>query len=56
MSENNINQIPAKTYVEHQVDVLTSYIARQQSEAIFNCIRHETETPRTKSCSYPERY
>lgn len=46
MSENNINQIPAKSYVEHQVDALTSYIARQQSEAIFNCIRHETETPR----------
>ena len=47
MSENNIkNQIPSKSYVEHQMDIMTSYIARRQSEAIYEVIQHETETPK----------
>ena len=46
MSEKNVNQIPAKSYVEHQADVITSYIARQQSEAMLELVRHEIETPK----------
>ena len=38
--------IPAKSYAEHHTDILTSYIARQQSEAMLELIRHEIETPR----------
>lgn len=44
--EREENPTPTKSYAEHQADVLASYIAHQQSEAIFDYVRHETETPK----------
>ena len=40
------NPISTKSYMDHQMDAVTSYIAHQQSEAIFELIRHEEETPK----------
>ncbi len=42
--ERKEDQIPTKSYADYHMDMLTSYIARKQSEAIFELIRHETET------------
>ena len=44
--ERKENLIPTKSYAEYQADAMASYIARQQSEAIFDYVRHETETPK----------
>ncbi len=43
--ERKENPIPTKSAVDYQMDQMTSYIAQRQSEAIFEVIRHETETP-----------
>lgn len=42
--EREENPTPAKSYMEHQMDAMASYIAHRQSEAMFDFIRHETET------------
>ena len=44
--EHEESQIPTKSYADYQADMLTSYIAHQQSEAVFEYVRHEMETPR----------
>ena len=44
--ERKENQIPTKSIADYQTDIMTSYIARRQSEAIFDAIRHEHETPK----------
>lgn len=38
------NQIPTKSFADYQMDEMSSYIARRQSEAIYDYVRHETET------------
>ncbi len=47
MSEEcNENQTPIKSYADCHLNMVSSYIAHQQSDAIFEIIRHETETPK----------
>lgn len=44
--ERKENQIPTKSFADYQMDEMASYIAHRQSEAIYDYVRHETETPR----------